>query len=236
MKAVVVEVLATAPSSPVEGQMYYNSTDGSLYFYNGASWVAATGNTLSSTAADIKALGTQSAGSSTSVARADHVHPTTGIATLNGSTFTGAVAAPTFTSNTATGTAPLTITSTTAVTNLNVDMLDGYHASSFSLTSHNHTLDGLSNVSITSNANGEILKWNGTSWINNTLSEAGIEPSITKLTAFNKNYGTVSTDVKMDGVQSVGSLDAIARIDHIHPTDTSRSSKEFAVAMSIALG
>jgi hypothetical protein len=39
---------------------------------------------------------------------------------------------------------------------------------------HNHTLDSLSNVTITSNANGEILRWNGSAWINNTLAEAGI--------------------------------------------------------------
>jgi len=44
----------------------------------------------------------------------------------------------------------------------------------YSLTSHNHTLDSLSNVTITSNTSGEILKWNGTAWINNTLAEAGI--------------------------------------------------------------
>lgn len=36
------------------------------------------------------------------------------------------------------------------------------------------TLDSLSNVTITSNSTGEILKWNGTAWINNTLTEAGI--------------------------------------------------------------
>jgi len=49
------------------------------------------------------------------------------------------------------------------------------------------------------------------------------EPVITKLTAFNKNYGTTATDVKMNGTQGVGSVDAIARIDHVHPVDTSRA-------------
>lgn len=37
-----------------------------------------------------------------------------------------------------------------------------------------HTLDSHSNVTITSNSSGEILKWNGSAWINNTLAEAGI--------------------------------------------------------------
>jgi hypothetical protein len=48
------------------------------------------------------------------------------------------------------------------------------------------------------------------------------EPAITKNTAFNKNYGTTVADVKMNGTQAVGSVDAIARIDHVHPSDESR--------------
>ncbi len=38
-----------------------------------------------------------------------------------------------------------------------------------------HTLDSHSNVTITANSSGEILKWNGSAWINNTLAEAGIQ-------------------------------------------------------------
>lgn len=37
-----------------------------------------------------------------------------------------------------------------------------------------HTLDSHSNVTIASNTDGEILRWNGTAWVNNTLAEAGI--------------------------------------------------------------
>ncbi|MFD2329108.1 pyocin knob domain-containing protein [Cohnella sp. GCM10020058] len=44
-------------------------------------------------------------------------------------TFTGTAAAPTFVSTAATGTSPMTVASTTAVTNLNADMVDGYHVS-----------------------------------------------------------------------------------------------------------
>lgn len=43
------------------------------------------------------------------------------------------------------GTAPLTIVSTTLVTNLNADLLDGKHASDFSLTSHTHSYDNYTN-------------------------------------------------------------------------------------------
>lgn len=62
-------------------------------------------------------------------------------------------------------------------------------------SSHAHTLDSLSNVTITANSSGEILKWNGSAWINNTLAEAGIEPAFSKNTAFNKNFGTTAGTV-----------------------------------------
>lgn len=44
-----IHVLASAPSGPAEGQIYYNSTDNRLYFYNGANWVDASGDIKSVT-------------------------------------------------------------------------------------------------------------------------------------------------------------------------------------------
>lgn len=41
-------------------------------------------------------------------------------------------------------------------------------------TSHTHTLDSLSNTTITSNSSGELLMWNGSAWINRTLTEADL--------------------------------------------------------------
>ena len=52
-----------------------------------------------------------------------------------------------------------------------------------SFTPDAHTLDSHSNVTITENSNGEILKWNGTAWVNNTIAEAGIQPAGSYLTA-----------------------------------------------------
>jgi len=53
-------------------------------------------------------------------------------APLASPTFTGTVTSPSYVSSVATGTSPLTVTSTTKVTNLNADQLDGYDCGNLS--------------------------------------------------------------------------------------------------------
>lgn len=47
----VIQVLATAPSGAVEGQVYYDSTDDVIKFYNGTAWVSAGGDLTAITTA-----------------------------------------------------------------------------------------------------------------------------------------------------------------------------------------
>ncbi len=89
----------------------------------------------------------------------------------------------------------LTVGYNTTSNTMNFAINTGTTASTLALGNHNHLLDNLSNVVITTIASGELLKWNGTKWINNTLAEAGIEPSFSKNTAFNKNFGTAAGTV-----------------------------------------
>ena len=71
-----VHNLASAPSSPVKGQLYMNTTDNTLYWWDGTTWqpaksgAPAFGNVVTETA-----FGQASAnGVATTVARSDHTH------------------------------------------------------------------------------------------------------------------------------------------------------------------
>jgi len=55
-------------------------------------------------------------------------------------------------------------------------------------------------------------------------AKGNYESSINKNTAFNKNFETNTNNIKTNGSVSVGSLDTVARADHVHPTDTTRAA------------
>lgn len=80
---VVIQKLATAPTSPVEGQIYHNTTTHKTEVWNGTAWISAleilqlTANTPTA-----EAVGsTGSVGSGTAAAKDDHRHAMPGLAT-----------------------------------------------------------------------------------------------------------------------------------------------------------
>jgi hypothetical protein len=85
------------------------------------------------------------------------------------------------------------------------------------------SLSDLSDVTITSIASGEIIKWNGSAWVNNTLAEAGIaadththtESDITDLdhydsTDFATDLAAADTDDLSEGATNLYYTDARA--------------------------
>jgi len=77
----VIHVLATAPSNPVEGQIYYNSTDKKLLFFDGTNCIDASG--------DIKSVTTTTTGTLTVT---DPNGPNPSIATVTAAVTNGGTA------------------------------------------------------------------------------------------------------------------------------------------------
>lgn len=81
----------------------------------------------------------------------------------------------------------------------------GATSSTVALGNHNHTLDSLSNVTITANSDGEVLRWNGSAWVNNTLAEAGIAA------ASHDHDNVYYTETEIDAL-----LEGYAELEHTH--------------------
>jgi microcystin-dependent protein len=107
--ATVAVTSPTVPATANNGDIWYNTNTGASYIYysdgTSSQWV----EILSSAVASLDTK-----------------------ASLSGATFTGNVTAPRFISTQTTGTAPLTVSSTTTVANLSADLLDGQHGTVYS--------------------------------------------------------------------------------------------------------
>jgi hypothetical protein len=131
-------------------------------------------------------------------------------------TFSSALSAPAYTSTTATGTAPLTVTSTTQCTNLNADMVDGTHQAvhtqwlqilSQSTTTTLHTFINckLETVGVSGRIRIQCTDNNGVKWVayvNGVRSNGSLLINETK--DFNINGG--NDDLKIIITSSVNNL------------------------------
>lgn len=113
-----------------------------------------------------------------------------------------------FKSSIATGTAPLTVASSTNVTNLNADLLDGYHA----------TTSSQANTIAVSDANNNITATKFTGALAGNATTATTATSATKLaTARNiALVGDVTGNVNFDGSSNVSITTNVDPLQHTH--------------------
>lgn len=133
-----------------------------------------------------------------------------------------ALSAPTLVSTVATGTAPFTVTSTTLVTNLNADTLDGNHASAFALTSSigNGTLTlGIGTAGAT---NTTVTVGTGTGFSANTASnltyDVKVGPALTALAALMTTAG--AGFIKRGATADTYTIDTSTYLTSYTETDT----------------
>lgn len=188
-----------------------------------------SGISLNTTASNIKMNGTQSAGSGTSVAKANHVHPTDtsraaashthALADVSGISLS--TASPKANGTAASG-------SSTAVSRQ-----DHVHPTDTSraAASHTHALGDVTGISLSSTA----PKMNGTAAAGSSTAVARydhVHPTDTSRAASSHTHTLAnvsgislsSSNPKMNGTAAAGTSTAVARYDHVHPTDTSRAA------------
>lgn len=119
---------AARPSSPVAGMIRFNNETFLYEGYNGTSWGLLGGAALSD---DNSSNVTQYIGMSRSSSGA-WITAYTSSSKLSFNPSTGTLTSNIFSSTAPIGTAPFTVQSTTKVTNLNADLLDGYNTDSSS--------------------------------------------------------------------------------------------------------
>jgi len=127
--------------------------------------------------------------------------PTDPINTAHASYSAAPLVVKTLESTIATGTAPMSVSSSTVVTNLNADKLDGQDATYF-LNGTTSVLDDISNVSASAPSNGQFLKYNGTAWVPDSI------PTINAL----DDIGNVTASAPVDASPLVWSSSASAWI------------------------
>ena len=132
-KRITYGVTADKPASTGSGNLYFDTTLDKLEIDLSDGW------------ADAMSPGAIDHGGLTGLGDDDHTQYllANGTRGLSADWDAGshAIRAETLESDVVTGTAPLKVASTTVCGNLNVDLLDGYHAADFSAASHNHDAD-----------------------------------------------------------------------------------------------
>jgi cytoskeletal protein CcmA (bactofilin family) len=193
-----IQNLGSEPSNPVTGQIYYNSNDNLLYFWNGSEWLTASGDFgQGNYTTRLKFGEAVDHGTSPYVARADHKHDVADIiGTANQITVTKAV----------NGNATLSIPSQLNVTDIDAATLNTTGSvdigGNLEVTGTS-TLNGAVNLNSTLHVDGatelqSTLDVDGATTLNNTLTVSG-------LTTLNNNLDVTTGTLHVGGATDIDS-------------------------------
>lgn len=220
-----IQNLASDPSTPVVGQIYYNTTSNDLKFYDGTAWnVISVGTDLTFGSPATLAIGsTTSDGVSNSAARADHVHA---MPTFGTSASTQAVG------DSAAGGSASTISrsdhkhampafgSVTAVTTFGASSANGT-STDIARADHSHGTPALTNDTPTTQAVGD------TAVVGTAVSPARADHKHAM-----PSFGNVTSQTSFGGSSGNGSSSSIARADHTHGTPAHDAAAHSAIKLS----
>lgn len=190
----VVQNLATAPSSPAEGQIYYDSTSGdkSIYFYNGSAWISIAGDISEVIAGD----GLTGGGNN-------------GAVTLNVVGGTGITANANDIAITNTGVTAGSYGSTTAIPTFTVNAQGQLTAAGTAALSTSFTLAADSGSNDTFN-NGETLTFAGTSnEIETTVTNNQIQIGLPNNVTISNNL-VVSGNLQVTGTTTTNNVETVS--------------------------
>lgn len=118
----------------------------------------------------------------------DSVNSQTGVVVLDADDISDAVTTNKF----------VTAADKTKLSNLSGTNTGDQDLSGYSTTSHTHTLDNLSDVAITSPSTGQVLKYNGSGWVNDTDATAGGAGSTNLTTTLSSTQTVIVSDTGTD--------------------------------------
>ena len=222
---VVLQPLATAPSNPTVGRIYYDTTESMLKTYDGTKWSSVGAVISVNGQAGAVVLTQDDVGNGSTYVRTHNDLTDTLLALINGAlqksggTMSGAIAMG---SNKITGLANGTAATDAAafgqipVATTTSPKMNGTAAvgseTKWAKGDHVHPTDTSRQAKITASG---ILKGNGSGGVSAAVAGTDYAAPSAIPTAYTSNPA-------MDGTASAGSSASWAKGDHVHPTDTSR--------------
>ena len=247
LRNAVVQNLGTAPGSPVEGQLYYDSATHELYWRSNSGWVLATGSTTSyGSPTGLTVGGSNSDGVASTVSRSDHVHSLPGWGTVTAQTSFGAASgngsATTFSRSDHTHGTPAAPTASSVGAVANAANSPSIHSDTFA----NRPAFGTTGRLFVDTTNSVIYRDTGAAWVQlyafGSPSTQAIGDSASDGTAVTvarsdhkhamPAFGNVTAQTSYGSSSGNGAATSVARSDHTHGTPALSSN----VASTQAIG